>query len=121
MLTTTTSPPCFSLRRRLSSTAISSKGFTTHLTPSFTYPEPSAATRSLISGSGTRFAVHRIFTFSDLSARELEARLITRGGPHCQADRGRQKAERLRVRCRSFVQHSTVCSINANESIYSTP
>src|SRR5690349_13673730 len=79
MVTTTTSPPCFSLRRRASSTAISSNGLSTHFTPSFTYPDPSPATRSLISGSGTRFAVQRIFTFRTFLLGDLEARLIAMG------------------------------------------
>src|SRR5208283_4821803 len=61
MDTTTTSPPCFAVRRRPSSTAISSKGFILYLRPSWTIPEPSAFTLILDSGSSTRFAVTRIF------------------------------------------------------------
>src|SRR5262245_41104683 len=63
MLTSTTSLPAFfSFRRSASSTAISSKGFTTHLTPSVAKPVPSALILSCVSGSGTRFTVTRIFT-----------------------------------------------------------
>src|SRR5262245_44916978 len=63
MLTSTTSEPaCFSFRRSPSSIAISSNGFTTHLTLSVTNPVPSAVILSCVSGSGTRFTVTRIFT-----------------------------------------------------------
>src|SRR5262245_4839537 len=63
MLTSTTSLPAFfSFTRSPSSTAISSKGFTTHLILSVTKPVPSALILSCVSGSGTRFTVTRIFT-----------------------------------------------------------
>src|SRR5262245_54924270 len=65
MLTSTTSLPAFfSLMRSASSTAISSKGLTTHFTLSVTKPVPSALIFSCVSGSGTRFTVTRIFTGS---------------------------------------------------------
>src|SRR5262245_37461417 len=65
MLTSTTSlPGFFSLMRSASSTAISSKGLTTHFTLSVTEPVPSALIFSCVSGSGTRFTVTRIFTGS---------------------------------------------------------
>src|SRR5262245_66031504 len=63
MLTSTTSLPAFfSFTRSPSSTAISSKGFTTDLLLSGTKPVPSALILSCVSGSGTRFTVTRIFT-----------------------------------------------------------
>src|SRR5713226_6789744 len=63
MLASTTSlPPSFSLIRRASSMAISSKGLMTYLMLSVTIPDPSGFTRIVVSGSGTLLTVTRIFT-----------------------------------------------------------
>src|SRR5690349_9413874 len=59
---TTSVPATFSLMRRASSIAISSNGLITHLTLSVEIPVPSAPILMMVSGSGTRFTVTRIFT-----------------------------------------------------------
>ena len=83
------------------------EGFTTHLTLSLTYPEPSPATRSLISGSGTRLAVHRIFTFRTFLAanwRAIGGPPHSQAHPPCQDDDEPSKAEEWRsIPCSSCV------------------
>src|SRR6185295_2508955 len=70
METSVTSVPLtFSLMRRASSMAISSKGLMTHLTLSVLILVPSAPIFTMVSGSGTCLAVTRIFT--RVSSREL--------------------------------------------------